>query len=322
MEVDNQLEGEVNQDLVEIHEAAPEDLDSYLANKDKFEPEVSAEPIEAKEPQEAQVNAQPEQTPRNDLASVPEKQEVAVNQVKQYTPEEIAAIEAENKRLLTSNEQKERFIQRRNTELGELRKKHDELRLNLLNRKKQLQEGLQEKFDSDPLSAADDRDEIKEINSNLAKIENEGKRAEQIVESQRTFFSHVDTNKVSLDDMAEVLRADGVPEDFIATMKANPWEFANSEALVQIAKRAEERKATVKMSSDLKILANHIKSLNSEISRLKGKPSQMLNNVQRHLNQSPPVTSGNGSSAEDARPMVDPTRMSTEELNNYLRNSH
>lgn len=313
-------ETQENQDFVEITDASQNDLDAFLSSSESEEVQKS-EDHEQEATQERQA-VQPSQKPQaSEEYSDTQKLEVAAKP-RQYSSDEIAVIEAENKRLKTSNEQKERFIQQRNSELGELRKLHGEKSQSLLTRRKQLQEGLQEKYDLDPVAAADDRDSIKEIDAELAEIKHEGGRAEKIVRSQSLFHSLIDTNKVSVEDMANVLRADGVSEDFVSAMKANPWEFADGGTLVQMAKRAEEMKSHKKAIGDLGILAQHIRKQEGEIQKLRGKPSQMLNNVQRHLNQTPPVTSGNGTSAEDARPMVDPTRMSTDELNSYLKNTH
>ncbi len=315
MSEDQQDSGNVEQELVPASEASIEDLDAYLESA--VAEEAAQEKTVAEEPSSPQ-------TPQADgQTSSPEKPEdTAKPQERQLSPEEIAALQAENKSLKSSNEQKERFIQRRNTELGEFRKRYDEQRNLLLAKRKQLQEGLQAKYDLDPQAALDDRDAIKGLDEDIASIESTTKRAERLVESERTYLQHVDTEKVSFDDIAEVLKADGIPEDYIAEMKRSPFDFASADTLVQMAKRAEDRKASVKMRSDLGVLAKHIIKLNGEIATLKGKPKQLLNNVQRNLNQSPPITSGNGASAEDARPMVDPTRMTNEELNDYLKNAH
>lgn len=303
---DESLQGESNDDgLVDIHEASIDDLDAAL--KEAQSKEVQEEP---EDPQTTHENLEEGKKP----IVAPQGAEPAKPA---YTQEEIQGILAENERYKNQGNQKELFIQHRGNELGQLRTQYAGLRQQLSDVRAKLMEGLEDRFAENPVQAINDRDRIKEIDEKLSGLDSQEERAARIVESQTFFLRHVNTEKVSIDDVAEVLKADGIHEGYISQFKSNPWEWTTPEALVQMGKRAEDRKEMVKAFEDRQVLAKHVLYLNEELKKAKGKSGQFVQQLQKNLNETPQVTAKSSVSPKANRD-IDPTRMSMAELDAAL----
>lgn len=301
-------------DMVEIHEATVEDLDQALAAAEQEEASGNAVSEEETPPEKPIPSGQPELKSEGVATTGAEPSKPA----RTYTQEEIQGILAKNERQKKEGNQKELFIQHRNTELGRLRSEHAAAKQQLAALKQQLASGLEDRFSENPIQAVNDRDRIKEIDSELEGLDQQETRANKIVEAQTFFLRHVDTEKVSIDDVAATLKADGLDDRYVAQFKANPWEFTTPEALVQMGKRAMDRKGFTEADNDRRILAKHVLYLNGELSKQRARPGQIMAQVQRHLNQAPSVTAASTATARTARE-VDPTRMSTAELDAALQ---
>lgn len=312
--------------MVDIHEADIASLDSALENAQAIEkleplPEEGIDPNngQTSEPIDPQLpNGKPDAAITAAPGVANQGAQPATPRV--YTQEEVQGIIAENARRKNEGDQKELFIQHRGNELGELRRTLNATRQQLAQARAQLENGLEDRAQENPLQAIKDQDRIKEIDQQLSGIDTQESRAERIVEAQTFFVRHVDPNLVSPDDMAEVMRADGIDERYIAQFKANPWEWTSPEALVQFGKRAAERKEYLTADKDRRLLANHVLYLNNELAKAKARPGQVVGNIQRGLNQAPSVTSASASTPRSAR-SVDPTRMTIAELDAALKNA-
>lgn len=290
-----------NPDMVDIHEADIESLDAALlaAQAEEREVEVPSEEVSADASAQPKLEeGKPAESVKADNASAPKAD--TSKPAKIYTQEEIQAIVAENEKQKKQGDQKELFIQHRGNELGALRAQLATKTRELEEAKARLANGLNERYQEDPAQAANDRDSIKDIDSQLSLIKEQESDATQIVEAQTYFLRNVDMEKVSIDDVADVLKADGIEDRYILGFKANPWKFTTPEALVQMGKRAMDRKELSKATSDRQLLANHVLYLNGEIEKLKGKPRQVMQNVQRNLNASPNVTAASNASPRSA----------------------
>lgn len=306
--------------LVDVHEADIESLDAALKNAVAQESgEAEAAPTE-----EAPATDKPEVTQAAPAAKadtskpVPATETATAAPSVPATPEEIQAIQAENKRLKEQRDQKELFIQRRSTELGTLRQQLAARTTELQALKLQLENGLEEKFRENPLQASKDQKTLEQIESELEGIKGKGARAQHIVEAQTFFVKNVDTEKVSLEDIADVLKADGVDEQYIAAFKANPWEWTTPEALVQMGKRAEDRKEFATADTDRRTLAKYVLHLKAELEKAQKKPAQVMAQVQRNLNRPAPLTASQSASPKTVRDL-DPTRMTNAELDLALK---
>lgn len=322
-QVGQEAQSETNDGMVDVHDAKIEDLDAALANAQAQEnledPQEAPTPAAAEPVTEAASQAPEVQEPKQSIvAAEGADASKPAEPAKAYTQEEIQAIVAENERQKKQVNQKELFIQQRSTELGQLRSQLAATRTQLEAARAELAKGLEDKFSENPVQAINDRDRIKEIDSQIEGLEGREEKAQRIVESQTFFLRHVDVDKVTMDDVAEVLKADGVDDRFVSHFKANPWEFTTPEALVQMGKRAMDRKELSVADKDRRILANHVLHLNAEIAKLKAKPGQVMQQVQRNLNRPPPMTSASSASPKSAQ-NLDPTRMSTAELDAALK---
>lgn len=315
-------------EMVEVHQAEIADLDAALENAKREEaaeggpalsdlsddgsqaPAADDAPAPTPEPKPDGNQAQP-------LGAEPSKPANGAPQ-RVYTQEEVQGILADNERQKKEGNQKELFIQHRGTELGKLKNEYATVRSQLHNLRSQLMTGLEDRLSENPAQGLADRDRIKEIDTQLQGLDQQETRASGIVEAQTFFLRHVDTEKVSIDDVADVLRADGIGEQYIAQFKQNPWEFTSPEALVQFGRRAMDRMEFKTADSDRRILAKHVLQLNDQIARLRGQPNRVAAQIQRNLNGSPPVTSASAMSP-NLPSEVDPTKMSIAQLDSAIQ---
>lgn len=326
--IEQTLEADPNSDTVDVHEASIEDLDAALENAQAEE--TNAAPLDDSAPAatDEDPNASEVQEPTGQPAPTAKAAEAGVatpganpsKPARVYTQEEIQAIDAENKRLKEQGDQKELFIQRRGTELGTLKGQLAAAKQQLSQRKAQLENGLEDKFAENPVQASNDRDEIKRITEQLEAFDTQEQRATTITEAQTYFLRHVDTEKVSIEDVAAVLKSDGLDDQYVSQFKANPWEFTTPEALVQMGKRAMDRKELVQADTDRRVLAKHVLAQNEEIKRLKTRSGSVVGNIQKHLNAPPPVTAQSAANPKTVRD-VDPTKMSLAELDANIKSS-
>lgn len=317
-------------DMVEIHDASVEDLDAAIAEAQANESASTSDDVQAEKETVNTGEGAEASTPENTNGQSVQganAQSTGVattgaeaSKPRTYTQDEIQAILAENERHKKEGNQKELFIQHRGTELGQLRMQLAENRRQLAELKAQLSNGLEDRFSENPVQASNDRDKIKEIDQHIEALNNQEERASRIVEAQTFFLRHVDTEKVSVDDITEMLKADGIPEQYVQHFKANPWEFTTPEALVQMGKRAMDRKEFITADNDRRLLAKHVLYLNGELEKAKRRPGQVVNQLQRSLNQAPGVTAASNASPKAAG-NVDPSRMSIAELDAALKNA-
>lgn len=299
--------------MVEVHEASIEDLDSALANAQAEEANALSETEESESV-----------APQQEVESSGQQTKVAAPQAdpskpRTYTEDEIRGITAENERLRAKEQERELFIKHRGNELGTLRQQFEVERREKLALKAQLESGLEDRFAENPVQASNDRDRIKDLTKDLEAIDNKEERASRIVEAQTFFLRNVDINQVTLDDVADLLKhEDGIEDGYIAAFKSNPWEFTTPEALVQMGKRAMDRKKFVSADSDRRVLARHVLYLNAELEKFKKRPQQVMAQVQRNLNRPPDVSARSSASPKAVRE-IDPTRMSIPELDAALK---
>lgn len=307
-------------EMVELHQASREDVKAALKKAQEEETlQTNADYSDNTPPAKQQEQSQKPVKTTNVVES--EKGAKPATPEKNYTQEEVQGIIAENERQKKLGEQKELYIQHRGNELGNLRKELSLAKNNLTQIKNQLLTGLEDKFAESPVQAINDRDKIKEIDEQLKDLQSQEDRAQKIVESQTYFLRHVDVNKVSLDEVADVLKSDGIDERYVAQFRSNPWEFTTPEALVQMGKRAMDKKEFIQADSDRRVLAKYVMQLQSENESLKNKTGRVVNQIQKNLNQPPNITAAFPNRTKNAMENADPTRMSRQEIKDALRNA-
>lgn len=320
-----------NQDsgMVEIHSASIEDLDAALASAQAEEAAQAPDATDDSQTVDAaQTSQTTDQQPNGQVDPQAGKNPAGQSTVatqgadpskpqRQPTAEELQAANAETERLRKIGEQKESYIQQRGNELGVLKGQLATTTRQLTDARAQLANGLKDRWVEDPQQASIDQKRIEDIDLQLEGVAQQENTAETIVEAQTFFLRNVDTNQVTLNDIAQVLVDDGVTEEYVGKFKANPWLFTTPEALVQMGKRALDRKAFVQADDDRRTLAKHIMFLNTKIAGLEKRPGQVMKQVQRNLNASPSVSAQSTVSPKTARDL-DPTRMSIKELDAAL----
>ena len=317
MNENDQVEAPEDENMVDVHEASIADLDAVLESAKTQEAEA---PTVEEGATTEEVSESPQPEAEVEQSTVAPKGANPAISAKTYTQEEVQRIVADNARLQEEGQQRELFVKRRSTELGALRAENARLIQERQQIRERLAQGLQDKLAEDPLAAIEDRDAIKELDKQIAEIQDKDKRAVNYVEAERDFLNNVNIDEVSLDDLAEVLRAEGVPESSLAQFRKSPFGFMPNEALIRLGKHAMDRKQLSVASSDRSLLAKEVLRLTEENKRLKAKPGQVIGNLQRNLNRAPPMTSATSTTAR--RPgNVDVTQMSTAELDSALANS-
>ena len=315
MDDNEQLEQQpADTETVEVHEATVDDLDAAL--KSAQDAERNSDEVVTEQSAEPQLE---QQTPAEQQPAPPAGAQPSTPRV--YSEDEVRGLHAETERLRQEGSQKELFIQRRNTEVGQLRGQLANARQQLLNERAQREQGLEDRYQENPRQAHQDADRIKEIDQTIEQIDIREETAVRIAESQTFFLRHVDPNVATLDAIADVLRADGIPEQHINSFKSNPFNFTTPEALVQMGKRVMDRAQFTQADGDRRLLAKYAKSLEQRIQQLQGKPNQVMQQVQRHLNQAPSLNGNVPAASSRQVPDVDVTRMSTDQLDQVLRQS-
>ncbi len=208
--------------------------------------------------------------------------------------------------LLARIEQQERFIQRRSNEIGQLR---TELRA----ANERLKTALKDRFDEDPEAAVEDKLAIKENEAKLKRLDVEEQSLVQRHQAQKLLSRYVKPEEVSVEDMAESLKSDQLPDEFVGAFRADPYGSALPETLVQLAKRARAEKL-------LKAVVGYAKKLEGEVAQLKKAPQQVMKKVEQAARSSPQLTGNSGSSAANLSTKA-PHLMTDEELDAFLKQS-
>lgn len=302
------------EETVELHQSTREDRQEFLAKAAVEEGFVPGEappaptPTPEVKPQTTQQNTGAENT--QDTVTPAAKPQV--------TEEEYQRAIAENEQLKTKAKERELFLQRRNSEFGELKKQHRTQASQLIEFKKQLEAGFEEKYHHSPAEALEDRDKVKRIDEALGDLSIESQRLERVYQGEQAFMRHVG-NDVGLDDLVEVFKSDGMGEDFLSKFKADPFGFSSPDALVQLGKRAIERKALTQKDADLGVMVRYAKGLKTQLESLQAGKGSVVKQIQANLNRTPPMTAANGSSSQEATPYKEPHMMSRAERQEYLR---
>jgi hypothetical protein len=302
----------------ELRDDTPEDvsveglsdgnLDELLSKSLQFEEEDEEEELsEESEPESDEVEEQPE-----DEAEA-EAEEKLSPETKEADSQEALAkkLEELQQKRLAERQQRETYIQRLKTELGQLRAQLDEQR-------RQLAERYQELRETDPAEAIEVRDEVKKRDAQIEQVEQQERMLAEIDENERVFLAHVQPGEATIEDMADVLKSDGLPEPVIQQFLTNPFATAKGETLVQLAKRAKFQKAAVRLYEMASGLHDENQKLKAEIKKLKGRPEALLRSVTKTAKQIPNLTGARGGSTKRSLADIDAGKLSDTELDAAL----
>lgn len=278
------------QEYVEIPDASDEDLESFLNDSQEGAP-------------------QPEQqatTPEPGQDEMP-KQPVAPPPPPAQDNEQVTRAEFE--RMRKQLEGQELLIKRRTSEIGEL--KH---RLNSFIGTKDQE--LDELWTVNPRAAHQTQQQIDQAKAAIANLENEEQTLTNVHQAQTLVATHVGPS-VDWGAAVEVLREDGMPEEYLQQFVRNPFASALPETLIQLAKRGQERQRAVQAEAALQEIVPIIQQL---IAENRTAPNNVARNISNALRQSPSITASNGGRGHpDRTANVNPASMSDAELEEFLR---
>jgi len=285
-EENNSAEDTSSEDLVSIPEATDDELEGFLQDE-----------LMALEKEDDSEETPAYQTPPADQTKQPAKQEAAEAD---ETPAPAAIDEkAEKERLMAYIKQKEAFIQKRNQEIGALRKQFAE-------QNEKLSENLDEKYIENPREAIKADQKIRDNEKILEDLDEEEQKSIQYHTRQKVVAQNLRPDEANMDDMINVLKGDGLPPEFIQAFRANPYEQAQAETIIQLGKRAHSEKL-------LKQLVGYTKKLLEENKTLKGKPNEIAKKIQSTLREPARVTAKGGTTATAKTPSIDAISSWTQE---------
>ena len=268
------------QELVSIPDASDDDLLSFLKAEPAPEQDDGPEPKETEE----------EQT------EVQETEEVPVTAAEQKPAEapkpaedkkDPEKLQADLVRAQEALKQQEYFIQRRGTEIGQLRREKKELQT-------QLEALLEEKKLDSPREARQIEKALDKNEAELEQLDFEEVEMRRRFEAQQTVLRHINPGDVNVEDMAAVLAEDdNIDPKFVEQFKRDPFGV-DGVYLVNLAKRAQAKKELGEARSILQKVVAYAKQLEAENKSLKGKPEQVLRDIQTAVKRPPSINASTG----------------------------
>ena len=255
MEENEQASSGETQEFVSIPEASEADIQAFL-DKNAGITETETDEVETENLEARQQKETPE----------PESTEETKDFVSPKDLPDAVPSKADYDRLRSQFAQQEQFLQRRNKDVGELRKKLKEVT-------DHLKGNLEDRIAEDPKGAIDQALQIKENEEKLKVLEKEENELNHRQRATQILNTYLKPEDMDLEAVAESLQSDGIPAQYVQAFKADPLGQAQPDALVHLFKRARAEKA-------LKQLAPLVKQLVEENKALKGKPQAVLQNVQ------------------------------------------
>ena len=275
-----------------IDDASLEDLDAFLEhNIDDSEEEHDEEELDASEVLASDTD--PEETPEEETPKGDEKDA----KIKDL---ELKFEELKRKRQI-ERQQRETYIRRLKDQLGARRQS---ALAEIETRRKALST---DKFLDDPLTAVDQRLQLKEVEDQLKSINEEEQAADYAIRNQEIFEHHVDPEEITVDDMAATLARDGVDPLIIQQFRQQPFMAADGQVLVHLARRAKAEKLLIQVTE-------FAKQLQTRVQQLEGKPKQVLEKVSKQLKAPPRMGAGAAAGPRTSFSDRDISEMSNDEL--------
>jgi cation transport regulator ChaC len=294
---------EGTEDMVQIEEAADEDLDAFLdddqaglSDDDSEDQSLEAQPEQQKEEQKepgTQEEPKPQMTQEQLQAFMRQMQEEVQKAQRQVQGQEL-------------------LVQRRVSEIGQMKQYLAQLNQQLL-------EGLGEKQLEDPKAAAIDQMQILKNQQQIEQLDQQAHQLSHRGGVVQQIQQHIPKEEWYLDDMCQALKDDGIPEEDVARFRADPTGINPNPGgfIVQLQRRARAERYLGRIVPAFQALKAENEKLKAQIA--KG-PRAALQKVERAARQTPSVASSTPTSnGRGSLDMTDPTKLTDEELNDYLR---
>lgn len=302
-------------DTVEAHEATDEEIEAFLSSPDgegaeddsdsdalatgRGEEDLDSDDEQAELEVEEKEDGEDEKPGEREGEQSPEKY---------VSKEEFEKLLKEQKEQAQQLETQRRFIDRRNTELGETRKK-------LQLREQQLREVIKSgQFEDDPEKQHQLLRALDETRAGIKEVDNETE-AQQFRQNNQAFVSErIDPKEVSLQEMVEVLAQDNPDQNYLRQFAQDPYGMATGPELLQLQRRARAEKA-------LRYILPRYRKLEEQLKKAKNKPDEVLRNVEKASRQVPRQSARSSGSGKrkGMSQAFNPVSASDDELERFLR---
>lgn len=192
------------------------------------------------------------------------------------TEEQATITVAELEKLRNRVTQQEEFIQKRNTEVGELRKRDLEIQGEIAGRPSD--DDMREKLDTDPLEAH--RTLIAQDRADSERVELQAKI--QQLDAETAITRAIPNFNELKDDIVALAKSDGFPERDIVDLQNNPYVFKPQD-VISLARRVQDAKR-------IQILEDQVKSIGSS-------KQNMAKKIAKAANSGRTLTAASGQSA-------------------------
>lgn len=189
------------------------------------------------------------------------------------TEEQATITVAELEKLRNRVNQQEEFIQKRNTEVGELRKRDLEIQGEIASRPSD--DDMREKFDTDPLEAH--RNLIAQDRADSERVQLQAKIHQ--LDSEQAISRAIPNFSELKDDIVALAKSDGLPERDIMDLQNNPYVF-NPQDVISLARRAQD--------------AKRIQTLEDQVNSITSSKQNMAKKIAKAANSGRTLTSASG----------------------------
>ena len=253
-----------------------------------------------------EVKEEPVEEPKEELETPKEEPKEEPVEPKPPKEEPFSVSKEDWDKLQRRLDEKEKFINRQADEVGKRRKSEEQLRQEVFNLRTQLSgENVNH------VEAMDIQNAIREREAQLDEAE-----IHTITEFNRnTVKSFVAEPESLMDEMIELAKEDGQTDESIRAFRDNIYREPPG-TLINLAKRAEMRKEMRNKDAE-------IASLKAELESLKGKPKEVLKNIEKALREPTQMTNKSGQ-ASSTKETIEPSQiphMTDEELERAIRES-
>ena len=238
------------------------------------------DPTEFTDEELSQAIATPpeEELPAPTEPPIEEPKEEPVPEVTEPPAEETVTLtKAEHEKMKRQIEEKEKFIQRQSKEVGQRRKSEEQLRAEIFSLEQRLADAQY-----DPVAT---RQIHKELDSRERQLDEISVNS-QIEANKAAVTTFVAEPETYLDDIVELLREDGQPDEEIREFRNNPFSV-HPGIVINLAKRAEAVRNMRNKDAE-------IASLKAEVAALKAEPKKVVKKIEETLKQPQTMTNASG----------------------------
>ena len=276
--------GNDSTEYVELNEASDADLDAFLENAEEADGEKK--PV---------VQAQPTE---------PVKEEGEPQQ----EPEKPIDVQAQLQAMQKQLQGQELLLKRRTSEIAAVKQQ-------LAQFARVRRDGLEELHLENPTAAIEQLMEAKRAEEAIAQLSQEESELEKQSQAQVLLARYAGPSGFDVDAMAQVLESDDLPADYIQRFRSNPLTGALPETLIQLAKRAEDRKARQVAETQAAQLYHYLQRMMAEQQKA---PEAMLRNIQQAMQGGPSITAASGTGGQRGFNPADIHSLSDAELEGLL----